>query len=140
MSPARPLREIRGFFDRAAPRWATRDFDRDLMERLVDRVGLAPNDRVLDLGGGTGHLLPALRQRVGPGGRLCVVDEAGPFGSPTADSARTCIEGAVEAALVIFYQPADGDRTRLDAALDHAIELAEEHLAAKIAERHVIES
>ena len=76
MAPARPRHEVRAFFDRAAPAWAVRDFDRALMERLIDQVGLAPGDRVLDLGGGTGHLLPVLRQRVGASGAVCLVDRS----------------------------------------------------------------
>lgn len=74
MAPVRPLHDVGAFFDRAAPRWAVRDFDRALMERLIGQVGLAPGDRVLDLGGGTGHLLPVLRQRVGASGVVCLVD------------------------------------------------------------------
>lgn len=65
---------LQGFFDEAAPRWANRSFDRILMEELLDLVCLAPGARVLDLGGGTGHLLPLLRHRVTAAGRICLVD------------------------------------------------------------------
>ena len=68
------LAELRDFFDEAAARWAARTLDRALIERLVDRVGLAVGNSVVDLGGGTGHLLAPLRVRVGPAGRLCMVD------------------------------------------------------------------
>ena len=67
-------RELQVFFDRAAPAWAVRSFDEALMEELVDRVGLRSGDRVLDLGGGTGHLLAVLRRRIGAGGAVCMVD------------------------------------------------------------------
>lgn len=68
------LEALRDFFDEAAPRWATRSFDQALMERLIDCCKLGPGARVVDLGGGTGHLLPTLRQRVGPSGCLCLID------------------------------------------------------------------
>lgn len=68
------LGELRGFFDAAAPRWANRSFDRILMEELLDLVPLAPGARVLDLGGGTGHLLASLRRRVTAAGVVCLVD------------------------------------------------------------------
>ncbi|MEW6756201.1 MAG: methyltransferase domain-containing protein [Candidatus Latescibacterota bacterium] len=65
---------VRDFFDRAAPEWADRPFDQALMEALVKRLKLRPGDRVVDLGGGTGHLLAALRRRVGRRGAICMVD------------------------------------------------------------------
>ena len=100
MAQREPMRDVRDFFDRAARRWAVRDFDGALMARLVDRVGLGPGDRVLDLGGGTGHLVPVLRDRVGPTGAVCMMDlsmemlrhAAGPAGR--ARAARCC--GIVE--------------------------------------------
>lgn len=78
------------------------------------------------------------RGRINVGGRLCVADGAGPFGSPTADSDRTSIMGEVERALAIFFQHRDGDPSRLDRALDHAAELARRHLSATIAERTIV--
>jgi DNA/RNA-binding domain of Phe-tRNA-synthetase-like protein len=79
------------------------------------------------------------KARVNVEGRLCVADGAGPFGSPTSDSLRTSIEGAVESALAIYFQHRDGDVERLDRTLDLATELSEEHLAATVVERRVIE-
>lgn len=79
------------------------------------------------------------RGRINVGGRLCVVDAEGPFGSPTADSARTSIEGGVERALAVFFQPADGDPARLALALDTAAELAGRHLSAQVGDRRIIE-
>lgn len=78
------------------------------------------------------------RGRINVAGRLCVVDEEGPFGSPTADSERTSIEGEIERALAIFFQHRDGDPARLDRALDYAAELAQRHLSATVVEREVI--
>lgn len=81
-------RELQTFFDRAAPEWAVRSFDGALMEELIDRVGLRRGDRVLDLGGGTGHLLAALRRRVGADGAVCMVDLSPEMLRHAADPAR----------------------------------------------------
>jgi DNA/RNA-binding domain of Phe-tRNA-synthetase-like protein len=78
------------------------------------------------------------RGRINVAGRLCLADAGGPFGSPTADSARTAIEGVAEGALAVFFQPLDGDPTRLESALDRAAALAAEHLSARVEERTVI--
>jgi DNA/RNA-binding domain of Phe-tRNA-synthetase-like protein len=79
------------------------------------------------------------RGRINVAGRLCVVDGQGPFGSPTADSARTCIEGEIERALAIFFQhKTEGDPARLERALDGATELAQRHLAAAVVRREIV--
>ncbi|HUT76439.1 MAG TPA: phenylalanine--tRNA ligase beta subunit-related protein [Polyangia bacterium] len=79
------------------------------------------------------------RGRINVGGRLCLADEAGPFGSPTADSARTSVEGEVPRALAVFFQPRIGDLARIDGALDHAADLADRHLGARVAGRRIVE-
>ena len=92
---------LRRFFDEAAPRWATRVVDMDLMEDLLDRVGVNAGWRILDLGGGTGHLLRSLRRRVGPTGRVGLMDlscsmlELAASASEAARALRCC--GAAEA-------------------------------------------
>jgi len=72
-------------------------------------------------------------------GRLCVSDREGAFGSPTADSQRTSIEGKVDRALAVFFQPRDGDPGRLDAALDRAWQLAVTHFDALAVFRTIAE-
>jgi DNA/RNA-binding domain of Phe-tRNA-synthetase-like protein len=79
------------------------------------------------------------RGRINVGGRLCLVDGAGPFGSPTADSARTSVAGEVPRALAVFFQPKGGDASRIEGALDHAADLAARHLGARVAERRIVE-
>jgi DNA/RNA-binding domain of Phe-tRNA-synthetase-like protein len=79
------------------------------------------------------------RGRINVGGRLCLVDREGPFGSPTADSARTSVDGDVPRALAVFFQPRDGDPARIEAALGHAADLADRHLGARAAERRIVE-
>ena len=39
-------------------------------------------------------------------GRVALVDDAGPFGNPTSDSARTMVTRATTRALVVIYAPA----------------------------------
>ncbi len=79
------------------------------------------------------------RGSINVGKRLCVVDSKGPFGSPTADSARTSIEGDVKNALIIFYQPKSADVSRLEAALDSTADMCGKHLSAVVRECATIE-
>lgn len=44
---------------------------------------------------------------VNVGGRITVVDDIGPFGNPTSDSARTMVTPAATALLVVIYAPAE---------------------------------
>lgn len=78
------------------------------------------------------------KDRVNVENRLCIADEQGPFGSPTSDSRRTCIEGEVPRALAVFYAPANGQITRLETALDKATDLARTHLSAAVGTRQII--
>lgn len=52
------------------------------------------------------------------GGRLTLVDEAGPFGNPTSDSARTMVTTATTDALVVIFAPVDTGSRRLARVLD----------------------
>jgi len=79
------------------------------------------------------------RGEINVAGRLCVVDAEGPFGSPTADSMRTSIDGPVQEALAIFFQPANGDPERLAGAIDAAWAMARDHLSAAVASREIVE-
>ena len=46
-------------------------------------------------------------------GRLALVDDQGPFGNPTSDSARTMVTTATRDALVVIFAPADVTASRL---------------------------
>jgi DNA/RNA-binding domain of Phe-tRNA-synthetase-like protein len=52
------------------------------------------------------------------GGRMTLVDDAGPFGNPTSDSARTMVTTDTKDALVVVFAPAACDAARLTRVLD----------------------
>jgi DNA/RNA-binding domain of Phe-tRNA-synthetase-like protein len=51
-------------------------------------------------------------------GRITLVDDQGPFGNPTSDSARTMVTTATSHALVVVFAPRDVDAARLTTVLD----------------------
>ena len=51
-------------------------------------------------------------------GRLALVDNLGPFGNPTSDSARTMVTTSTTNVLVVVYAPSDVDAARLTRVLD----------------------
>jgi DNA/RNA-binding domain of Phe-tRNA-synthetase-like protein len=52
------------------------------------------------------------------GGRITLVDDRGPFGNPTSDSARTMVTTKTNDALVVVFAPMDVSRAHLEAVLD----------------------
>jgi len=64
------------FFDHCAERW-DQDESPDIqakLERVVNLSGLRPGARVLDVGTGTGVLIPFLLGRIGPNGSVVAID------------------------------------------------------------------
>ncbi|MCK9463538.1 MAG: phenylalanine--tRNA ligase beta subunit-related protein [Proteobacteria bacterium] len=123
---------------------------------LVDLVNLVSLEELLSVGlynearidgdvvtvriGADGWRFEGIRRgEIHVGGRLCVADASGPFGSPTADSRRTSIEGEVARALAVFFQPLDGSAAALGAALERAEALAAVHLGARTAAKEIVE-
>ena len=51
------------------------------------------------------------------GGRMTLADDAGAFGNPTSDSARTMVTTATTRALVVIYCPVAVSNARLEAAV-----------------------
>jgi DNA/RNA-binding domain of Phe-tRNA-synthetase-like protein len=50
-------------------------------------------------------------------GRMTLIDDLGPFGNPTSDSARTMVTTATTDALVVIYAPAETAAARLNDAV-----------------------
>lgn len=51
-------------------------------------------------------------------GRLALVDERGPFGNPTSDSARTMVTSGTTDVLVVIFAPAELALSRIGAVVD----------------------
>lgn len=51
---------------------------------------------------------------VNVGGRITVADDAGPFGNPTSDSARTMVTPGATELLVVIYSPIEIARAQLE--------------------------
>lgn len=67
----------REFFNSHAGRWDDIcRHDADKITHILDYIGLAEGDTVLDVGTGTGILVPYLVERVGPSGTIVAVDIA----------------------------------------------------------------
>lgn len=55
-------------------------------------------------------------------GRITVVDDIGPFGNPTSDSARTMVTSAATELLVVIYGPTEIPRAQLERVLNTTAE------------------
>ena len=85
----------RHYFNELAPRWDGVPSPSDAADKVrhfVDRVARLGARRVLDVGGGTGILLPALLERSDPGAQLVELDLAE---SMLAESARKFLDSRV---------------------------------------------
>jgi DNA/RNA-binding domain of Phe-tRNA-synthetase-like protein len=54
-------------------------------------------------------------------GRLTVADDQGAFGSPTSDSARTCVTGDTTRALAVVFAPGDFSRIEMEEGLGRLV-------------------
>jgi DNA/RNA-binding domain of Phe-tRNA-synthetase-like protein len=69
--------------------------------------------------GRDGEEYPGIRKdTVHVAGRLALIDEQGPFGNPTSDSARTMVTAATTDLLVVVFAPIEIERARLGQVLD----------------------
>jgi len=82
--------------------------------------------------GREGEAYPGIRKGdVHLAGRLGLFDDDGPFGSPTSDSLRTCIDEGTEALLVVIMATAGYDRTTMCAHVDRFVELTVTHCGGR---------
>ncbi len=81
--------------------------------------------------GHEGESYPGIRKGdVNLSGRLGLFDQDGPFGSPTSDSARTCVFPGTKRVLAIIMATNDYPAARMTAAVDIFIDLFTEHCKA----------
>jgi ubiquinone/menaquinone biosynthesis C-methylase UbiE len=69
--------ERRSFFDSSASSWdhlLERDLRAEKLGEMVERFRIGVGEGILDVGTGTGVLLPLLGKAIGPGGTLVAVD------------------------------------------------------------------
>src|SRR5262245_17454642 len=87
----------------AGPKWVALEAFLDgqicgLGEAAMDRIGIHPGERVLDVGCGTGQTSLELARRVGPDGRVTGLDISAPMLGRARDRARAA--GATNIAFV----------------------------------------
>lgn len=80
------------------------------------------------------------KDAVNVGARLALYDEAGPFGSPTSDSARTSVTDTTTALLAVIFAPGACSAAELDGHLDLLGGLFAAHCGARPAWRANLES
>src|SRR2546427_6919777 len=81
-----------------------------LGERAMDRAGIAPGERVIDVGCGCGDTTIALARRVGPAGLVLGIDISAPMLERAAETARA------EALANVRFENADAQTHRLPAS------------------------
>lgn len=66
----------REFFDNLAPVWDDNEVlsTPEKVDFVLDKINIRPGDKVLDLGTGTGVLLPSIAKRIGKKGSVTAVD------------------------------------------------------------------
>jgi DNA/RNA-binding domain of Phe-tRNA-synthetase-like protein len=80
--------------------------------------------------GAPGESYPGIRKdAVNISGRPVLTDEAGPFGNPTSDSLRTCVNGETTALWMVIFAPADYPPDRLQGHVTFARGALERHLS-----------
>ena len=74
---------------------------------------------------------PGIRKdSVNVGGRPVLVDAAGPFGNPSADSLRTCVTGETTSLWMVVFAPADYPEAALEGHRAFAQDAIQRHLRA----------
>lgn len=71
------------------------------------------------------------------GGRIALVDVAGPFGNPTSDSARTMVTTATTRGLLVVFAPREVDTARLTHVMNMTSERMQQYTGCVEAARRV---
>lgn len=66
----------RNFFDKLAPTWDANEVlsTPAKINEIMDLIGISSGEAILDLGTGTGVLIPYIVERIGPEGKITAVD------------------------------------------------------------------
>jgi len=94
------LAELSTFFGNGAHAWAKRTPDLERVRSLLGPVRILRGQSVVDLGTGTGHILPVLESLVGPAGRVCGLDlseEMLAYAAGVKESRTVLVRAAAEA-------------------------------------------
>ena len=111
-APEANAEQIRYWNEAAGPKWVALHKVIDaqiapLGERAMDRAGIAPGERVIDVGCGCGDTTIALARRVGPAGLVLGIDISAPMLERAAETARA--EGLAN----VRFENADAQTHRL---------------------------
>lgn len=84
-----------------------------------------------------GESYPGIRKDdVHVGGRIALVDRAGPFGNPTSDSVRTMVTTVTTRALLVVFAPREVEPSRLTHVLDVTARRMAEFTGCREVARH----
>ncbi len=98
---------------------------------LYDTARIVGDEIVLRIGR-EGEAYPGIRRpEIHLAGRLVLADREGPFGNPSADSARTAVGEASRDLLYVMFAPTDTDIGLLDRWAGWLRERAEAHLGGR---------
>jgi DNA/RNA-binding domain of Phe-tRNA-synthetase-like protein len=87
--------------------------------------------------GREGESYPGIRKDdVHVGGRIALVDAAGPFGNPTSDSARTMVTTATTRGLLVVFAPREVDAARLTRIMDVTSGRMQQYTGCREVARH----
>lgn len=115
--------------------WCSLEFQ--LPYGLYDVAAIRPP--VILRTGHVGESYPGIRKDVvNVADRLALADQAGPFGNPTSDSARTMVTEATGAVLAVIFAPAGTPQARLASVLDTTAERLIRFAGGRLSLRAVI--